>query len=81
MTTNTGKTHTYCGMMLIFEDKKLKVDMSEYLADTINKFPEDCNISVTTPAALHLSKVNDNQEKLNPSKKQAFHTFVAKLLF
>ena len=81
MSITTGPVHNYCGMTLRFENKCVKVDMSDYLKDTVNEFPEDCSKSVTTPAAVHLFEVNEKEEKLDAKKKQLFHTFVAKLLF
>ena len=81
MSITTGPVHNYCGITLRFENKSVKIDMSEYLRDTVNEFPEDCSKSVRTPAAVHLFEVNEKQEKLDTKKKQVFHTFVAKLLF
>ena len=81
MTVTTGKVHTYCGMDLIFDDGELKVDMRDYLRDTIAEFPEDCSKPVTTPAAVYLFEVTEDQTKLDEQKRKTFHTFVAKLLF
>ena len=36
MTVTTGNVHNYCGMTLIFEDESVKINMQEYLKDTIN---------------------------------------------
>ena len=80
MSVTTGSVHHYCGMTLIFENKSLKIDMKEYLRDTVNEFPEDCT-KPTTPAATHLFEVNPDQDKLDTATKQIFHTNVAKLLF
>ena len=82
MTVTTGKVHTYCGMDLIFDDGELRVDMKDYLRDTIAEFPEDCSKTVTTPAAVYLFEVNEEQTKLDDEQRKIFHTFlVAKLLF
>ena len=81
MSVTTEAIHNYCGMTLIFENKSVNVDMSEYLKDTVNEFPEDCNKIVTTPAAVNLFEINEKQEKLDNEKKQISHTFVEKLLF
>ena len=81
MTVTTGNVHNYCGMTLIFEDESVKINMKEYLKDTINEFPEDCSKTANTPAATHLFEVKDNQTKLDKKMKQIFHTYVAKMLF
>ena len=76
MSVTTGSTHNYCGMTLIFEGKSVKVDMSEYLKETVNEFPEDCNKAVTTPAAVHLFEVNEKQEKLHDEEeKNSIHSW------
>ena len=81
MTVTTGSKHAYCGMNLIFENKKLTVDMKEYLEESVKEFPEECNKAISTPAALHLFDVNTDQKKLDTNKKTTFHRLVAKLLF
>ena len=55
--------------------------MIDYLKDTVAEFPEKYEVTITTPAAIHLFDVNKKQEKLDNAKKQLFHTYVAKLLF
>ena len=79
MTVTIVSTHTYCGMMLIFDNKNksVKVNMSEYLKTTISEYPEDCNKNVTCLAAAYLFDVNTNQIKLDTEKRKIFHTFVA----
>ena len=81
MSVTTGQVHNYCGMTLIFDNNSVKVDMKEYLKNTINEFPEDCSKTVTTPAAIHLFEVNNNQTKLDKKMKQIFHMYAAKMLF
>ena len=60
MSITTGPVHVYCRMKLIFENKQVKVEMVDFLKDTIGKFLEDCNIKTSTPGALHLFDVNFN---------------------
>ena len=81
MSVTTGSVHSYCGMKLIFKDRQVEIEMIDYLKDTVTELPENCDVTITTPAASHLFDVNEKQEKLDHEKKQLFHTFVAKLLF
>ena len=64
-------------MTLVFNNNTVKVNMKEYLKDTIHEFPEDCSKSVTMPAAVHLFKVDSNQTKLDKKMEQIFHTYNA----
>ena len=81
MTVTTGKEHTYCGMNLIFRNKRLTIDMKEYLEEAIKEFPKDCSRRISTPAATHLFDINPSQTKLEDERKTVFHRLVAKLLF
>ena len=77
-----GKYHDYLGMKLDFRKKdKEKIDMREYVCETYKMFPEDLGGWVSTPAAEHLREINEEAEKLEPVKKQIFHTITARSLF
>jgi hypothetical protein len=66
-----GKVHDYLAMKLDFTTPgKLKVDMSDYVKNMIQDFPEDI--------AIYNYPWNEN---LVQSKREIFHTFVAKGLF
>ena len=55
--------------------------MKDYLKECIKEFPDDISNVVTTPAALHLFKVDDKTNKLSVDKMEIFHRIVVKLLF
>jgi hypothetical protein len=76
-----GKVHDYLAMKLDFTtSNKLKVDMSEYVKNMIQDFPEDIAIS-NYPWNENFFKVDDKTNKLSQAKREIFHTFVAKGLF
>eukprot|EP00957_Ditylum_brightwellii_P160170 12193902-Ditylum_brightwellii.AAC.1 len=55
--------------------------MKNYLAETIEGFPEDITREHPIPAASRLFTVNKDCKKLEEDKARAFHTATAKLLF
>ena len=82
MKITRGKEHTYLGMNLDFSIKgEVKIGMTEYVDDMIDKFSEKITGTVNTPAAENLFQVNETSRKLNNNKAQEFHTIVAKGLF
>ena len=82
VTMTRGKKHVYLGMLLDYSiPGKVKVDMTEYVADMIQEFPEELNGKVTTPANDNLFKVSEDVTPLGPAKAEVLHTFVAKALF
>ena len=81
-----GKVHDYLGMTLDFtQNGVVKISMKDYICKMINEFQFKQEIEalkpVTTPAADHLFDVALNSSKLDPIKKEEFHTTVAKGLF
>ena len=44
-------------------------------------FPEDLGGRVTSPAAEHLTQVDDTEAKLDNKRMQHFHTITARMLF
>ena len=82
MNVTRGRTHPYLGMNITFtEDKKVLIEMKDYIKESIQEFPEDITGKVTSPAALHLFKTDDSNKKLNEEKRELFHRLVAKMLF
>jgi hypothetical protein len=82
LSTTRGKEHTYVGMDIIFPgDGTVKIDMSSYLNEALEDFPETLDKIVTSPAADHIFDVNDNTPKLSEKKREKLHSIVAKLLF
>jgi hypothetical protein len=76
-----GKCHDYLAMKLDFsESKKVKIDMTNYVKNMTDEFPEDLTKS-TYPWNENLFKINEANKKLSIKKKEIFHTFVAKALF
>ena len=63
MSVTTGSVHSYCYMKLIFKGKQVKIEMIDYLKDTVAEFPENCEVTITNPAAMHLFEVDKNEEK------------------
>jgi hypothetical protein len=45
------------------------------------EFQEEFSGEASSPAANHLFTVDDNQTKLDETRAQLFHTYVAKTLF
>ena len=79
-----GDTHQYLGMDMDFGEKgKLKMSMVPFLKKTINEFPEAITGSAATPAAEHLFKVREEDERkvIEEDRARAFHHAVAQLLF
>ena len=78
-----GKLHDYLGMVFDFNEKgKVKIDMSEYVKNMLEDFPEKLNSSdiVAMPATDNL--FNHGQgKKLDKADAEAFHMMVAKALF
>ena len=83
MKVSRGKVHDYLGMTLDFRTKgEVHINMTKYIEDMLQEFPEEINKSSPTPAGEHLWKVNQKDPKLlSEEKKQSFHTFTAKGLF
>ena len=74
--------HTYVRINFDFKpDGTVDVEMKDYPKECIKEFPDDISNVVTTPAALHLFKVDDKTNKLSVDKMEIFHRIVAKLLF
>ena len=79
-----GKLHQYLGMDMDFSEKgKLKMSKVPFLKKTIKEFPEAITGTATTPAAEHLFKVCDEEDRkvIEEERARAFHHAVAQLLF
>ena len=78
-----GKVHDYLGMVFDYsEDKKVKIDMSTYVENMVDDFPEKLKSTDTasTPAPDNLFGEGQSK-KLDKSRQEIFHTWVAKGLF
>ena len=77
-----GSSHTYLGMNIkILDDKRVMVDMRYQIRETILAFGEDVCTNVSSPASRHLMQVNETGQLLSPTKAEAYHSLVAKLLY
>jgi hypothetical protein len=77
-----GDYHTYLGMDMHFNNKKLQVSMVGYLDEIISEFPfEIMGKIVSTPAAPHLFDKDKDAKPLDHTKAKIFHQVVAKVLW
>ena len=77
-----GEFHDYLGMNLDYRERgKVRIEMKKYIADTIDMFPEELSGEVSYLAAEHLNMVNPSSKKLDESKRQLFHTLLARMFF
>jgi hypothetical protein len=77
-----GNQHDYLGMKFTFKEKKLEVDMIDYIDSMIEEFPIkfDGEKIVPNPAAADMFEAESG--KLLPTeKKELYHRFTAKALF
>ena len=75
-----GNKHTYLGMDVQIEDRKVSIEMPEYLGECIIAFGEPINSVATSPATRMLHTINPEAEALSVTKRETFHHIVAKLL-
>jgi len=78
-----GKKHDYLGMIFDYTEKgKLKIDMTSYVEDMINEFPDELKPedTVPSPATDSLLKIGQSK-KLDSTRSEKYHTLVAKGLF
>ena len=73
--------HTYKGMDIQIEDRKVIIRMSEYLEECGTlAFGEPINSVATSPVTRMLHIINPDAEVLSASKQEIFHHIVAKIL-
>ena len=76
-----GKYHDFLGMKLEFlRDKRVKVDIKEYLLKAVDEFGEELT-PVTTPAKNNLINVDPNSPKVEEEKRARFHSIVMLLMY
>ena len=82
LSTTRGNKHTYVGMGIFFPgDGTVQIDMSPYLKEALEDFPELLDKIVTSPASNHIFEINEHAKKLPEEKREKLHSIVAKLLF
>ena len=62
-------------------DRKVQVQMFDYIKNMLGDLPEDMCGTVTSPAADHLFTVSNTGKKLTQEQSEMFHHNVVKLLF
>ena len=76
----TGKRHTYLGMVFDFtSERTVIISMKEYLKDIVTEF--GVRKVALTPAAENIFSVSETAEPLSEEEREAFHKYVAKLLY
>ncbi|KAL7564329.1 hypothetical protein ACA910_007181 [Epithemia clementina (nom. ined.)] len=77
-----GKRHNYLAMTLdYFIPGEVKIDMTEYVKNMVDDFPEELEDRTSTPWNEQLFKVNEKSKALDKTRAEQFHTFVAKEIF
>jgi hypothetical protein len=76
-----GDEHTYLGMDLKFNNRKVEVTMIPYLQENVNKFPYELEKLATSPAVPYLFEVSDTSKLLSVEQQKAFHRTVANMLW
>ena len=83
VTTRRGKIHDYLGMQLNYEnDGEVIIDMKRYVQDMLHDFPIQFRKEqvATTPASEKIF-ITGMGKPLENTRREIFHTFVAKGLF
>ena len=77
-----GRKHEYLGMNLEYtHDKKVIIDMIDYITDVLRDAPQDMDGTAITLATNNLFQINETSPSLNPDNDEIFHHFITKLLF
>ncbi|KAL7574341.1 hypothetical protein ACA910_008445 [Epithemia clementina (nom. ined.)] len=77
-----GKRHDYLAMTLDFSSPgEARIDMTEYVKNMVDDFPEELEGRASTPWTEHLFKVNEKSKVLDKTRAKQFHMFIAKGLF
>ena len=82
MTVTRGNEHVFLGMHIRFnKNKTITICMKDYVNEAISVFGEEITKVATTPAQRDLFEQKDKQNPLPETKKDLFHSVVAKLLY
>jgi hypothetical protein len=74
--------HDYLGMTFGYSfDKKVRINLWDYIKNVIQEFPEEITGVCATPASDYLFKVWEDGTKLNEELAEVFHHTVYQLLF
>ena len=77
-----GKEHNYLGMKHVYTTYgELKVNMRDYIQETVKEFPEEVSGRENTPWNDHLFKVNKNDIEMDEEHQKLFHSLVMRCMF
>jgi hypothetical protein len=82
MVVTRGNEHVFLGMEIDFPgDETVKIRMKEHLQEAIEAFGEPIGPAASSPARKNLFEVDPNSPDLSESKREIFHSVVAKIFF
>lgn len=82
LTVTKGDIQTFIGIKMRFlKNKKVAINMRDYILEAIEDFGEDVSKVVSSPAARWLFTVNKKARKLSGKRLEKFCSIVAKLLW
>ena len=83
ITIHNGRVHNYLGMVFNFnENQQVMISMDQYIKDFLADFDFDANSgSANAPGGPDLFSVDVHSKLLEDTKKEFFHSSVAKLLY
>jgi hypothetical protein len=81
MSVTRGKIHTFLGMDISFENKKVKIDMKAYCEQAIDDYHRDVFGSAATPARRDIFEVEEDAPLLSEEDRENFHSVTALLLY
>jgi hypothetical protein len=77
-----GNQHDYLGMKFVFKEKKLEVDMCDYIDSMLEEFSIKFDSEKTVPNPAGMDMFEAESGKLLPTeKKELYHRFTVKALF
>ena len=82
ITVSRGDTHTFLGMRITFnKNGTVSVDMSDYIIEVLQDFPDKLNKSATSPARPNLFEIDHSSPLLSEKTHEVFHSLVIKLMW
>ena len=78
MTVTHGNSQLYLGMNINIKNKKVQMEMKEYLLYCINNFPESITTAAKTLATKSLTKIDVDSKQLDKYYLEIFHSIVQK---
>jgi hypothetical protein len=82
MVLHEGKVHSFLGMSLDFsETGTVQIVMDKFIGELLNKASVPGTASALTPAGDNLFVVREDAIKVNESKQEKLHSWMASLLY